>query len=255
MERIAAAADTIAVARQNRSELAPLPDAIRPRDEAEAYRVQDAVHERLTARRVGYKIGCTTAVMQAFLRIGNPCAGGLFDRTVYERRATLPFDGFRHVGVECEIAVRIGRDLTSGPFTPERVGEAVAGYMTSIEIVDDRFADFRSMDTPTLIADDFFAWGCVLGEPVRADAEAIAAAIGTTAINGVEVGRGRGTDVLGHPLNALAWLARHLDERGRYLRAGEIVTTGSLVETKWLARGDRVTITVSGLGEAELQVI
>jgi 2-oxo-3-hexenedioate decarboxylase/2-keto-4-pentenoate hydratase len=68
--------------------------------------------------------------------------------------------------------------------------------------------DWRTTDTPTLIADDFFAAGCVLGEPVYADDVGdIAATIGRTTINQVEVGRGIGKDVMGHPLNALAWLA------------------------------------------------
>ena len=64
--------------------------------------------------------------------------------------------------------MRLGRDLPAdgAPFTAASVRDAVAAYMAAIEIVDDRYADWRSTDTPTLIADDFFAAGCVLGEPV-----------------------------------------------------------------------------------------
>ena len=82
-----------------------------------------------------------------------------------------------------------------------------------------------------------------------------AALIGTTEINGREVGRGQGSDVMGHPLNALAWLANSLAEAGAYLRAGEIVLTGSLVETKWLNRGDKASITVADLGTVTLSVV
>jgi 2-oxo-3-hexenedioate decarboxylase/2-keto-4-pentenoate hydratase len=125
--------------------------------------------------------------------------------------------------------------------------------MAAIEIVDDRYEDWRTTDTPTLIADDFFAAGCVLGDPV-ADPGDPAALTGTTSINGVEAGRGVGRDVMGHPLNALAWIASSLAERGKHLRAGEIVLLGSLVETKWLSRGDEVAIEVSGLGRVEMRV-
>ncbi len=64
----------------------------------------------------------------------------------------------------------------------------------------------------------------------------------------MEVGRGRGADVMGHPFEALAWLANSLAQRGRSLRAGEFVFTGSVVETKWVNRGDRVVMEIEGLG-------
>ena len=70
--------------------------------------------------------------------------------------------------------------------------------------------------------------------------------IGRALINGVEVGQGTGADVLGHPHNALAWLANHLAADGNSLRAGEIVLTGSLVKTAWLKAGDAVRMELEG---------
>ena len=75
------------------------------------------------------------------------------------------------------------------------------------------------------------------------------AVVGRAIINGTEVSRGTGADVLGHPHNPLAWLANHLAEEGKGLKAGQIVLTGSLVKTIWLNAGDRVTMELSGLGE------
>ena len=126
--------------------------------------------------------------------------------------------------------------------------------MPAIEIVDDRYVDWRTTDTPTLIADDFFAAGCVLGARRSTTIGAPAEMIGVTTINGAEAGRGRGSDVMGDPLNALAWLANSLAARGQTLRRDEIVLTGSLVETRWLDRGDRATVSISGLGAVELSV-
>ena len=124
--------------------------------------------------------------------------------------------------------------------------------MAGMEIVDDRYVDYKSLDTPTLIADDFFDAGCVLGAAVtqwrNLDLSALA---GVTRINGVEVGRGRGADVMGHPFEALAWLATNLARRGQSIRAGEFVFTGSVVETKWVNRGDRVEMQIEGLGTVE----
>src|SRR5258707_9633582 len=104
----------------------------------------------------------------------------------------------------------------------------------------------------SLVADDFFAAGCVLGKPVaRSAAPDLLEVVGRALINGVEVGRGTGADVLGHPLNALAWLANHLAANGKGLRAGQIVLTGSLVKTVWLNAGDEVVMELQGLGRVE----
>ena len=124
--------------------------------------------------------------------------------------------------------------------------------MAGMEIVDDRYVDYKSLDTPTLIADDFFDAGCVLGAPVtdwrRLDLSALT---GVTRINGVEVGRGRGADVMGHPFEALTWLANNLARRGQSIKAGQFVFTGSVVETKWVNRGDQVEMELGGLGGVE----
>ncbi|CAN5356901.1 fumarylacetoacetate hydrolase family protein [soil metagenome] len=253
MDRILAIAEAIASARLNRTPLRA-PGAAAPRHEAEGYRVQDGVHTLLAAdlgAQVGHKIGCTSAVMQAYLGIPHPCAGGIFSGGVHDSGASLRHGDYVRVGVECEIGVRLGRDLAAPaePFTADSVIDAIDAYLPAIEIVDDRYADWRTLGAPTLIADDFFAAGCVLGEPhphgVGLD---LLAVTGRAIINGVEVGRGTGADVLGHPHHALAWLANHLARQGKFLRAGEIVLTGSLVQTVWLSAGDTAVMELSGLG-------
>lgn len=254
------AAQRIAAARLAGAPLGCLPESERPPDEAAAYRVQDRLHEILTrAGRgplAGHKIGCTTPVMQRYLGIPNPCSGGVFARAVHASPAALAHGGFRRVGVECEIAVRIAVDLdpADAPFAADRMADIVEACMPAVEIVDDRYVDWRRTDAPTLIADDFFAAGCVLGAPVaRGRWPDLASVTGTTRIGGCEVGQGRGADVMGHPFRALAWLANALAGRGRGLRRGEFVLTGSLVETRWLAAGDRVSVEIAGLGDVSAE--
>jgi 2-keto-4-pentenoate hydratase len=254
MNKILAAAKIIASTRRDRTPLTPLAADIAPQDEAEGYRIQDAVRGLLAAdfgALAGYKIGCTSAVMQQYLAIPHPCAGGVFAKGVHDSGADLSTREFVRVGVECEIAVRLGRDLlpAAAPFTAARVAEAIEAYLPAIEIVDDRYSDWQTMGAPILVADDFFAAGCVLGKPVaRTAAPDLLQIIGRALINGVEAGRGSGADVLGHPHNALAWLADHQAAQGRGLRAGQIVLTGSLVKTVWLKAGDRVAMELQGLG-------
>ena len=254
MSRTLAAAKLVAAARRDRSPLQSLPEDVVPLGEAEGYRIQDAVHDLLSADfgpLVGHKIGCTSAVMQQYLRIPHPCSGGVFANGVHQSGAALRHGDFVRVGVECEIAVRLGRDLdpADAPFTADAASQAIEAYLPAIEIVDDRYADWRSIGAPTLVADDFFAAGCVLGQPMsRSSAPDLLTLVGRAAINGVEVGRGAGADVLGHPHNALAWLANQLAAGGKVLRAGAFVLTGSLVQTVWLAADDRVVMDLSGLG-------
>jgi 2-keto-4-pentenoate hydratase len=254
MNDMLAAAETIAAARRNRAPLGPLAGGVAPRTEAQGYRIQDAVHELISAefgRLVGYKIGCTSAVMQQYLDIPHPCSGGVFTSGVHESGASLTHKDFVRVGVECEIAVRLARDLapSQAPFTAEFVAQTVECYLPAIEIVDDRYVDWPSLGAPTLVADDFFAAGCVLGAPMaRAAAPDLRDVVGRAIVNGVEIGRGTGADVLGHPHNALAWLANHLAAENKGVRAGQIVLTGSLVKTAWLKAGDEVTMELEGLG-------
>jgi 2-oxo-3-hexenedioate decarboxylase/2-keto-4-pentenoate hydratase len=173
---------------------------------------------------------------------------------VHESGVSLNAKDFVRVGVECEIAVRLARDLsaTEAPFTAEWVAESIEAYLPAIEIVDDRYVKWETLGAPTLVADDFFAAGCVLGNPVtRSASPDLLTVVGRARINGDEVGQGTGADVLGHPHHALAWLANHLAANDKSLRAGEIVLTGSLVKTAWLNAGDAVVMELEGLGRVE----
>ena len=104
MDRILEAAQAIATARRSRERLAALPAEIAPRSEAEGYLVQRAVHDLMlpqTGALVGYKIGCTSNVMQDYLKIPHPCGGGLFEKGVHDSGVKLAAADFVHVGVEC----------------------------------------------------------------------------------------------------------------------------------------------------------
>jgi 2-oxo-3-hexenedioate decarboxylase/2-keto-4-pentenoate hydratase len=250
------AAAILMEARLGRTPIDPLPLDMRPRDETEGYTVQQALHDLLDRGGLGpitgHKIGCTTPVMQAFLGIPGPCAGGVPAATVHESRALVRHGDYIRVGAECEIAVRLGADLgpDGAPFERDRVARAVDSVLAAMEIVDDRYRDYRTLGVPTLIADDFFNAGCVLGPPIaRWQALDLAALRGVTRLNGTEVGRGEGRAVMGHPLEALAWLANLRAGLGLGLRAGEFVLLGSVVETRWVGAGDQVVVEIEGLGE------
>jgi 2-keto-4-pentenoate hydratase len=248
------AAELLSEARLARRRIGFLPEDCRPRTEADGYAVQEALHGVLSRGLgpvAGWKIGCTTANMQRIIGVGGPCGGGVYASTVARGDAALRHADFVRVGVECELAVLLARDLTpdAAPFTRDSVAEAVGACMAAMEIVDDRYEDFHALDPATLIADDFFNAGCVLGQPVEDWREVdIPAVIGTTRVNGEERGSGPASQVMDHPFEALAWLANTRAEQGLGLSAGAFVLTGSMVAPQWLEPGDVVEMTVSGFG-------
>lgn len=233
-----------------------LPEDCRPRSEEEAYFIQAALHDRLTAAGQGpldgYKIGCTTPVMQAYMKIPQPCAGGVLAPGVRFGAGRFHTPARGRLGVECEVAVRLrtALDPTDSPYRRDRIADAVESCMAAIEIVADRYDDYGSLGTPTLIADDFFNAGIVLGDPVEDWHDLDLAALrGQMAVNGEVVGTGVGGDIMGHPLEALVWLANRWSALGRGLPAGAFVTLGSVVETRWVSAGDEVVAEIEGLGE------
>ena len=253
------AVDRILSARRDRTPLQTLPVESRPADTAAGYDLQDAVHARLerdgAGTRAGWKIGCTNKLMQDMLGIPHPAAGAVMARDLVNSPAILSFSRFVAPGVECEVAVRLGADLSpdEAPFTSDSVASRVAACMAAIEVVDNRYADFRAVGTPTLIGDDFFQAAAVVGVAVTDTASLDLAAVqAVIRIDGVETGRGRGSDVMGHPYEALAWLANAWAQRGRGLKAGELVLTGTMVAVQWLERPARAEIEISGLGAAAI---
>lgn len=249
------AAEILCRKRLAREPVAALPHDCRPADEADAYQIQDLLHDRLDAAGLGplagYKIGCTTKVMQDYLGIAQPCAGGLHAARLARGRGRFRLAEFVKVGVEAEIAVRLARGLAPrrGGHDRQSVAAAVGACMASIEVVDDRYDDYASLGAPTLIADDFFNAAIVVGPPVVAPVD-LGAERGQLLVDGAALGSGLGADILGHPYEALAWLANALERRDRALGAGDIVTLGSVVQTHWVDRPCEITVRFETLGEA-----
>lgn len=238
------------------------PVAEQPEDEADGYRLQWALHDWLENRGsgapAGWKIGATTSVMQELLAIDHPCAGGILAGRIYLQTADMAFRSLSRPGIECEIAVRLGQDVPASgiPYSAETVTPFVGTAMAAMELVDDRYDDFRAWSPAALIADDFFQSAAILGPEVSNwQGLDFAALEGVTSIDGVETGRGRGAEVMGHPLAALAWLANAFAPLGRELKAGEVILLGSLVAVQWLDGPAEATTEIIGLGKVSLRLV
>ncbi len=259
--RLRAAAEALCAARVARRPVEPLPEAIRPRDEAEAYRVQEILHELLTeagwGEVAGYKIGCTTPVMQQALGLDHPVSGGIFASTVRRGRSVeLRHADFVGISLESEIVVQVDRDLPASraPYDRASVAPAVAAVHAAFELTESRYPDRDAVGVPTQVADDYYGIGSVLDEPVEGlDPFTLDRVASRLFVNGAEAGTGTGSLVLGHPLEALAWLANALASRGSGLRAGEIVSLGSVIAAYDPKPGDEVRVVHDPLGEVHLR--
>ena len=256
------AAKRLFEAHERRERFTPLPPNLAPRSEEEAYAIQDAfvaLRAQKLGALAGYKIALTSAEMRRFVGVESPQAGAMFVSTLHRSPARVRAADYVRLIVEFEIAIQIADDLPAAdkPFFRERVAQSVGAVMPALELADDRNADYKALPKHPfeLIADNCWNEGAVLGAPVE-DWKAIdlAAVRGIATINGNKVGEGRGVDVMGHPLDAVAWLVDHLASLGRGLLRGDVVITGSIVTSKTVTTGDHVVFDVEGLGKVELRV-
>jgi 2-keto-4-pentenoate hydratase len=231
-----------------------LPEAIAPTNFNDAYAAQEALGALWEPRFgsvAGRKIAVTTKVMQELMGINHPCGGAIFASRIHRSPARIAKADFVNVRVECELAVRLGRDLPKGPqpYTRESVRTDVSEVMTAFELIEDRNADYKSCKALSLIADNAWNGGIVIGAakapPPGLDLNGIA---GRLKRNGKEEAAGKTDD----PMGALAWLANLAAERGRPMTAGMVVITGSVVTTVDIAPGERLDFTLDGVGETSM---
>jgi 2-keto-4-pentenoate hydratase len=245
---------------RTRARYRPLEAALRAEPLEEAYRIQDAMHRLLAASGrgeiVGWKIALTSKAMQQMTGVDQPAAGAIFAKVVHPSPARVDVSAYHHLGVEFEIAVRLGDDLPAagGPWTRAAVASRVAACHAAFELVEDGDADYKTLDAFTLIAQNTWNGGVVLGPAATGwDSVDLETAVTRCWINDAPAGQGKAGDAMGHPFEAVAWVANLLNRRGRRLERGMIVMTGSSITTKFPAPGDRVRFAIDGLGEALLE--
>jgi 2-keto-4-pentenoate hydratase len=258
-EAIEAAARTCLAMHATRERYHALDAALRAAPIDDAYRIQDALHGLLAGSGrgaiAGWKIALTSKAMQQMTGVDQPAAGAIFASVVHPSPARVDVRAYHHLGVEFEVAVRLGDALPAGrPWTRASVADRVAACLPAFELVEDGDADYKQLDAFTLIAQNTWNGGVVLGPPGadwrKVDLET---AVTRCWINDAPAGQGKTGDAMGHPFEAVAWLANLLNARGRRLERDMIVMTGSSITTKFPAPGDRIRFVVDGLGEAALE--
>lgn len=218
----------------------------------DGYAVQQLVIARTDhaeRRTVGRKIGLTSEAVQRQMGVTTPDFGVLFGDTAYGDDEPVPFARLLQPRVEAEVAFVLGRDLPDRPVNVADVLRATDFVVAAIEIVDSRIRDWDISIFDT-VADNASSGLFVLGGAPRSlrDLDDLRDMEMSVTCNDVELSSGGGWACLGHPINAVAWLANVVAERGAPLRAGEVLLSGALGPLVPAEAGHTYTADIRGLG-------
>lgn len=217
----------------------------------EAYRVQLGVlarRQQAGETLSGWKIGITSPLARSRFGISVPVSS-------YLRHQSRFRDGhdFRHRAMgkpmlEAELCFTLGARLSGAGVTRDEAAAAVSAVAPAFELVDMRLN--MAADLPLGVADGIVHWGYVLGDAVSPYPPGLDAGeiIADVRRNESAFSRSVGKEVMDHPLDGIAWLARHLSEFGVALEAGQEILTGTFIAPTPIAAGDRWEASFSGVG-------
>jgi 2-keto-4-pentenoate hydratase len=260
MNPISLAAETLLDMRLTKRTVAALPPGAVPASLADGYRVQEFLVRALLARvggtSIGYKAAATNVTAQRQMDVDGPFFGTLLSATSHRSPVTLPASAFTLRIVEAEFGFEMGADVppSNVPYTVDTISPFIAHALPAIEVVDHRFHDWKLVGAPSLAADNAIHGAWVEGEPAR-DWRGVDLSRHPVSVivNGTPWHSGSGENVLGNPLNVVAWLANELPKQGRILRRGDKISTGTTAEVYFANPGDRVTADFGVLGKAEVR--
>jgi 2-oxopent-4-enoate/cis-2-oxohex-4-enoate hydratase len=244
-------------ARRTATAVAPLSERFGGITIDDAYRIQLAMVDRRcregSERVVGKKIGVTSQPVMDLFQVTEPDFGFVTSDMIVDLGGTIAIDTLIAPKVEGEIAFILGEDLTGEDVTADRVMAATELLLPCLEIVDSRVADWKIRIQDT-VADNASAAMVVLGDmAVRPDGFDLVRCGMTLEINGEMKSTGAGAASMGHPAEAVAWLARTMSRYDIPLKAGEVILSGSIGAMLPVAKGDYVRMSVCGLGNAEVR--
>ncbi|MBS0520180.1 MAG: hypothetical protein JSR90_15905 [Proteobacteria bacterium] len=258
---IAALADRIADYRRARKVMDFLADATADLSEEDAYKVQFAVHDRLTADGrnplAGWKVAFGVPAQYEPLKLSGPAFAGIYKDGIRESGTVFEKGWPLKAGVECEMVARMARDVpkAAADYTAETIMPFVSNLYCGMEVVENRYGDVSKLGGPGRIADDVLQAACIVGTEIKDWQKLDFATVqGWSEHEGRELAKGPGSMVMGGAMISLAWLANRLIAHGKYLKAGDMVLTGSVHPPQFLPGPGKARSEFAGLGEAEITV-
>jgi 2-oxo-3-hexenedioate decarboxylase/2-keto-4-pentenoate hydratase len=260
-KEIGALADRIAAARRSRTVMDFLAAATASLSEADSYKVQFAVHDRLTAdgkdQMAGWKVALTLPSQYGPMKLSGPVFAGIYQSGVKPTGTVFEKGWPIKAGIECEMVAKMSKDAPKGAaaYTAETIKPFVANFYCGAEVVENRYADVTKVSGPGRIADDVLQAACIVGSEIKDWQKLDFAGVrGRSEFEGKEIGAGPGTNVMGGALISLAWLANKLLEHGKHLKAGDVILTGSVHPPVFLPGPGKAKTEFLGLGGSEITI-
>jgi len=254
----ASAAGAILRAWSEGAAIETLPAGARPATRADGYQVQAALERLSGSPRVGWKIAATSTAGQRHIGVSGPIAGRIFADRVAADGAKVSIARNRMRVAEPEFAFRFRAPIAPRVQTYDiaDVLAAVGTLHLAIELPDSRFRDFATAGEPALVADNACAHDLVLGRAVEADWRGIDLSRHEVraSVRGRYDRSGIGSNVLGDPRVALAWIVNELSALGITIAAGELVTTGTCMPPLDVQPGDEVLADFGSLGRIQVAI-
>ena len=248
-------ADDLAEAEQQAAAIDPPVTAYPDLDVTDAYEIQLInIRKRLDAGATvaGHKVGLASEAMQKMMGVDEPDYGHLLDVMQYHENTPIDATKFCYPRVEVEVGFILGEDLPGAGCTNDDVIAAVEWVVPSIELIDSRIRDWK-ISLPDTIADNASSCGWVLGEQRVRIADIDTGDIDATLHRNDElIAEGNSSAVLGHPLNAVSWLARKVESFGVRLRKGDVILPGTATRAIDIRPGDHFVASFVGFGSVTL---
>lgn len=233
-----------------------LSDETKPRSEEDAIAISEALWELEGGEIAGWKIGAGDAAARAKQGLKQPFVGRIPKADVTHSPAVFPFADTRRAAVEAEYAFFLGRDLPprEQAYSRAEVEDAVQAMHVAIEIPESRLVEDHGLGALGVVSDHGGVGRYVIGPGVPGwRTHDYTGQEVVMRIDGEEKGRGTGALVMGHPLDALTWIANHLSGKGLGLKAGEFVSTGSCTGIVVVGPNAKAIADFGPLGEVKVE--
>ena len=231
----------------------------RPKTEDEAYALQADVIGRFNSQAIGWKVGGTSHKVQETLGLKEPMFAPLLAGFSHQSPARVPLFTGHGPCVELEFVLRLGQDLPARekPYSRDEAADAVEAVCAGLEIVGSRLpGGLKAANGLMFIADCGVNVAFVCGEPVTGWRDLnLATHEARLSLNGQTAALGTGGEVLGHPLEVLAWLATRRSRMGQGLKTGDLVSTGTCTGIVPVNPGDEAIGDFGSLGRVRAMLV
>lgn len=201
---------------------------------------------------VGYKAGLTNPAVQKRFGADAPVWGALYKPMLLPADSKVPAAFGARPLYEADLLVRVSSAAVNQATTPAQVLAAIDQVIPFIELPDLVVQAPPKLNGAAISAINVGARLGVLGEPISVQAtpefsDRLRDMEVMVMADGSEVDRGKGSDVLGHPLAAVVWLVQDLARHGIALKPGDLVSLGSFSKLLPPKPGQQVQVIYQGL--------